>query len=244
VSGNTNVLSTGASGIVVAGGAVASTTVIGFAGNSVHGNTAGAGINISNVTFDSNVGVAGIQQLDGDNLPVGASGNPVGGAGLAVTSSQGNLFFDDLDIFAATGTALLATGTGTGLTFTVTPATPDGVGTSTIDADSGAALDISTATIDLRLALLESTTAAGGLNLASVGGQIRAPSGSSITKASGGGTAFSVANRQTPPRAASTSTRAPATTPSPTRSPPPPPAAPSRSPTTPAAQSFLCGHGP
>jgi hypothetical protein len=140
------------------------------------------------------VGVAGIQQVDGDNLPVGASGNPVGGAGLAVTSSQGNLFFDDLDVYAATGTALAASGTGTGLTFTVTPAAPDGVGTSTIDADNGPALDISSATIDLRLALVESTTTAAGLNLAGIGGQFRAPAGSSITKTAGAGTAFTVAN--------------------------------------------------
>src|SRR5204863_9177938 len=109
------------------------------------------------------------------NLAVGVSGNPVGGAGLAVTSSQGNLFFDDLDVYAASGTALAATGTGTGLTFTVTPAAPDGAGTSTIAADSGAAVDLSTATIDLRLALLTSATAAGGVNLSSVGGQFRAP---------------------------------------------------------------------
>jgi YVTN family beta-propeller protein len=197
LSGNTNVLSTGASGILVAGGAVANTTITGFAGNSVHGNTAGAGITISNATFDSNPVTAGIQQVDGDNLAVGASGNPVGGAGLSITTSQGNLFFDDLDVYAASGTALAASGTGTGLTFTVTPAAPDGIGTSTIDADNGAAVDISTATIDLRLALLESTTAAGGVNLSSVssvGGQFRAPTGSSITKASGGGTAFTVAN--------------------------------------------------
>jgi YVTN family beta-propeller protein len=194
LSGNTNVLSTGGSGIVIAGGAVASTTITGFAGNSVHGNTAGAGITIGNVTFDSNVGVAGIQQVDGDNLALGASGNPVGGAGLAVTTSQGNLFFDDLDVYAASGTALAASGSGTGFTFTVTPAAPDGVGTSTLDADNGAAVDISTATIDLRLALLESTTAAGGVSLASVGGQFRAPTGSSITKTSGAGTAFNVSN--------------------------------------------------
>jgi YVTN family beta-propeller protein len=194
LSGNTNVLSTGGSGIVVAGGAVAGTTITGFAGNSVHGNTAGAGITISNVTFDSNVGLAGIQQVDGDNLPVGTSGNPVGAAGLAVTSSQGNLFFDDLDVFAAAGTALQLSGTGTGLTFAVTPATPDGIGTSTIDADNGAAVDISTATIDLRLAALDSTTAAGAVNLTSVGGQFRAPAGSSISKTSGAGTAFNVSN--------------------------------------------------
>jgi hypothetical protein len=192
LSGNTNVLSTGGAGIVIAGGAVANTTITGFAGNSVHGNTAGAGVNISNVTFDSDPGVVGFQQVNGGSLPIGASGNPVGGAGLAVTTSQGNLFFGSLNIFAAAGTGLQLSGPN--LTFGVTPATPDGVGTSSIDADNGAGADITSATIDLRLADFHSDTSVGGLSLSSVGGQFRAPTGSSITKASGAGTAFSVAN--------------------------------------------------
>jgi YVTN family beta-propeller protein len=191
LSGNTNVLSTGGAGIVVAGGAVANTTITGFAGNSVHGNTAGAGVNISNVGFDSDVAAGGIQQVAGGNLAVGVSGNPVGGAGLAVTSSQGNLFFANLNVFAASGTGLQLSGPS--LTFAVTPAAPDGAGTSTIDADNGAGADITSATIDLRLADLHSDTSVAGLNLSSVGGQFRAPTGSSITKASGAGTAFTVA---------------------------------------------------
>jgi YVTN family beta-propeller protein len=192
VSGNTNVLSTGAAGIVIAGGAVANTTITGFAGNSVHGNNAGAGINISNVTFDSNPALAGIHLVNGGNLPIGVSGNPVGGAGLAVTTSQGNLFFGNLNVFAASGTGLQLSGPS--LTFGVTPAAPDSVGTSTIDADNGTGADITNATIDLRLADFDSDTSVGGLNLSSVGGQFRAPTGSSITKASGAGTAFNVAN--------------------------------------------------
>jgi hypothetical protein len=158
----------------------------------VHGNTTGAGITISGVSFDSDLVAGGVQQVNGGNLPVGVSGNPVGGAGLALTSSQGNLFFANLNVFAASGTGLQLSGPS--LTFGVTPAAPDGVGTSTIDADNGAGADITSATIDLRLADLDSTTAAGGVNLSSVGGQFRAPAGSSITKTSGVGTAFTVAN--------------------------------------------------
>jgi YVTN family beta-propeller protein len=192
LSNNTNVLSTGGAGIVIAGGAVANTTITGFAGNNVHGNTAGAGINISNSSFDSDPVTAGFQQVNGGNLAVGVSGNPVGGAGLAVTTSQGNLFFGNLNVFAGSGTGLQLSGPS--LTFGVTPATPDGVGTSSIDADNGVGADITSATIDLRLADFHSDTSVGGLSLSSVGGQFRAPSGSSITKASGAGIAFTVAN--------------------------------------------------
>ena len=60
------------------------------------------------------------QQVDGDVLTIGASGNPVGTAGLTLTTVQGNLFFDDLDVFAGTS-GLTATGTGTGLTLGVAP---------------------------------------------------------------------------------------------------------------------------
>jgi hypothetical protein len=109
---------------------------------------------------------------------------------MSLTGVLGNLFFDDLDIFAGTS-GLTVNGA---ITFAVTPASPDGSGTSTIDADNGAAVDVTSATIDLRLEDLESTTSGSGVNLSSVGGQFRAPSGSAITKSSGAGTAFSVAS--------------------------------------------------
>jgi hypothetical protein len=190
VSSNVNVVSAG-KGILIAGGAVASTTVNVFANNTIHGNTVGNGVEINNVTFDAISG-GGIQQVDADNLFIGASGNPVGGAGLSITTTQGSLFFDDLDVFSAAGTALALTGSGSGLTFNVTPITT--TGSSTLDADNGKAVDITSATIDLRLADLDSDGAAAGVNFNTVGGQFSTPSGSSITKASGAGTAFSVAS--------------------------------------------------
>jgi len=190
-SGNTGILSSG-TGVNIASTTVAGVVIAGFSGNSVHGNTAGSGITMSNVSFDVLPFTGGFQQVDGDNLAIGASGNPVGGAGMVLTTVQGNLFFDDLDIYAAVGTGLQVTGAGGGMTFAVTPASPDGSGTSVIDADSGAAVSITSATIDLRLDDLESNTSGSGVSLSSVAGQFRAPSGSAITKSSGGGTAFSV----------------------------------------------------
>jgi hypothetical protein len=189
LSNNSGVTSA-ANGIAINGGAVARTLVTGFANNDVNGNTVGAGVAISNVTFDANAAVGGIQQVAGSTLTVGASGNPVGGAGLALTTVQGDLFFSDLDVFAASNTGLALSGTGTGLTFGVTP--PSSGGSSSIDADAGPALDVANAAIDLRLASLQSNTSTAGVTLATVTGQMSAPNGSQITKASGAGTAFSV----------------------------------------------------
>ena len=190
VSNNAGVLSA-ANAIAIDGGAATRTVVTGFADNTVHGNTGGTGVAISNVTFDANVATGGIQQVDGNALLVGAAGNPTGGGGAAFTASQGNLFFDDLDVLG-TSSGLTVSGTGTGLTFAVLAAAPDNSGTSSIDADAGPALDIATAAIDLRLASLQSNTATTGVALNTITGQLRAPNGSQITKASGAGTAFSV----------------------------------------------------
>ena len=132
-NGNTNIRSN-ATAVSIVGGAVANSTITAFANNSVSGDTTGAGIIISNVTFDTTPG-APVQQVNGGTLAVGAIGNPVGGGGLSIGTSQGNLTFDDLDVLAAVGTALNVTGTGTGLTFGVAPVAPAGTGSSTIDAD-------------------------------------------------------------------------------------------------------------
>ncbi len=192
-SGNTNIVSANAAGaaVVINGGAVANTTVTGFSSNTIHQNTMGSGVLISNVTFDAVAGGA-VQQVDGDNLSIGVSGDGVGGAGMGLTTVQGNLFFDDLDVYGASG--LTVTGTGSGMTLSVTPASPDGSGTSVIRGSNGVALDVTSATIDLRLDDLDSTTSGSGLSLNTVAGQFKVDSDASITKSSGGGTAFSVAS--------------------------------------------------
>jgi VCBS repeat-containing protein len=193
-SSNTDLVSANAAGaaVVINGGAAANTTITAFANNTIHGNTAGAGVSISNVTFDATPG-ATVQQVDGDILTVGASGNAVGTSGVTLASVLGNLFFDDLDVFAGTS-GLTASGTGAGITLAVVPATPDGSGTSTISALNGAGVDVTSATIDLRLSSLSAATTANtnGLTLNTVAGQFRAPSGSSISKTGGTGTGFSV----------------------------------------------------
>jgi hypothetical protein len=193
VSGNTSVLSN-ATAINIAGGAVASTMITGFANNIVHGTTLGSGVVIGNVTFDSDVVTAGIQQVNGNTLAIGANGNPINLSGLLITTSQGNLFFADLDIYAgsASGTALQLAGTGTGLTFGVTKDLSGG--SSIVNSANGPAVDITSATIDLELEDMDSVTATSAVSLSSVGGIFSVPAAGSISKASGGGTAFSVAS--------------------------------------------------
>jgi VCBS repeat-containing protein len=191
ISNNVNVKSN-ADRVLISGGAVARTTVTHFANNSILGGAGAAGVSLNAVTFDETPGGAP-QPVQGGNLFIGASGTPVGGAGLLATNSAGNLFFEDLDIYSAAGTGLQLSGTGS-FTFSVRPAAPVDSGTSVIDADNGAAVDITNVALDLRLSDLESNTSVSGVALATVSGFFGAPAGSQITKAAGGGTAFSVAS--------------------------------------------------
>ena len=89
----------------------------------------------------------------------------------------------------AGSSGLTASGTGTGLAFGVA------AGSSTISAVGAPAVDISTAAITLPLSGLSSTnTTSSGVSLTNVGGTFSAPSGSTITKNSGSGAAFSINN--------------------------------------------------
>ena len=93
---------------------VASTNITGFSNNTVHQDTAGAGVVLSNVTFNSSLVTAGFQlsrwqQLD-DPSADGGGTNGVGAAGMSLTTVQGSLFFDDLDVYGASGLGVLGTG--------------------------------------------------------------------------------------------------------------------------------------
>ena len=193
---NDNLLSTGGTAIDIARTA-GTVRISAFDDNQVSGDNTGAGIVVAGpVTFDSNPGTAALDAVSGGNTIIGQPGNPVGGAGMSLGTVTGSLVFTDLDIFAATsGLTVVGTGAFTGAAGTnvqVTPAAPDGAGTGTIDADNGAAVDITSATIDLRLDDLDSNTSASGVTLTTVAGQLKTDADASITKSSGAGTAFSV----------------------------------------------------
>jgi len=198
-SGNTGIKSA-AHGVVIDGGLVAGTTITDFSSNSVHPDTAGSGIVVTNATFDAAPGGA-FEQVSGGNTLVGTSGNGVGGSGVVLTNVAGDLRFTDLDVFADAGTGLGVGGTGaanlaggTGLRFQV------GAGVGIIEAMGGPAVDLSNLTADLQLTTLKSTnTTTTGVSLSGVsdgGGTnavFSAGSGSSITTAAGAsGPAFIV----------------------------------------------------
>ena len=188
LSNNANILSAFGSGVVIDGtGGI--TTVTGFAGNSVHSNTAGTGISVINATFDQIPGGL-FEQVAGGNTLVGAAGNGVGAAGLVLTNVQGSLGFSDLDIFADGGAGLRVSGTGSGMTFALLP------DVGTVEATGGPAIDVASVALTLPLSSLKSTNSATtGVALNSVLGSFSAGPGSSISNITSAlGTAFQVGN--------------------------------------------------
>jgi hypothetical protein len=187
-SSNTNILSA-ATAVNINGGAIASTTITGFAANTVHQNTGGTGISIANAKFDLTPGTATYDQVNGGATVIGASGNGVGGSGMLLSNVSGDLAFTNLQIFAdggaglrITGTGAVNTGAGTGTRVTV------GAGVAIFEAIGGPAVDATNATIDLQPTSIKSTNSATtGVALNSVTGTFSAGSGSSISNAVGTG---------------------------------------------------------
>ncbi len=141
-SNNTNILSTGANGIVLvdAGGA-GLVTVTGFANNTIHGDTVGTGVNANTVIFDATPG-GSFDVVSGGTTTVGASGNGVGGSGMMLVNVSGNLSFTDLDIVTSGGTGLSAT-SSTPYTGSAGFRLGVGAGVATVDANGGSAVNLS-----------------------------------------------------------------------------------------------------
>ena len=165
-------------------------TITAFHDNVVSGASAGAGLVVNTAVFDADTTTGGIQAVAGGTTAIGSSGNPIGGAGLTLTSVSGNLNFanaagspasaaaGDLDIYTDSGAALSVVGTAPGFTINVT----DNAGV--LVANAGPAAVIVSATIDLELFLLTSGSSATiGVSLTNVTGTFSVPSGSSITNA-------------------------------------------------------------
>jgi uncharacterized protein YodC (DUF2158 family) len=160
-------------------------TITDFANNTVSGNNGGTGISVNTAIFDASV-AAGFQTVYAGNTAVGVSGNGVGGSGVVLANVQGDLRFGDganagsLNVFADSGAGLQVSGTGAGFQIQVQPST------STIEAISGPAVDVTSATIDLRLTSLKSTNSGStGVSLDTVAGTFSAGNASSISNATG-----------------------------------------------------------
>ena len=192
---NTNTgITSGATGILVDGSGGGTATITSFVGNNVSGATAGAGISINGATFDATPG-GSFQTVAAGVTAVGAAGNGVGGAGLLLTHSAGDLSFSDLDIIADGGAGLRASGlapyTGSaGLQLAV------GSDVATVTAMGGPALDLDTVGAALPFQTISSTNSpTTGVALNSVTGSLSAGAASSISNiSSAAGTAFQVAD--------------------------------------------------
>ena len=189
-SNNTNILSS-ATAVNINGGAIASTTITGFANNTIHQNTGGTGISVANAKFDGETSTAGYNQVSGGMTVVGAPGNGVGGSGVILNNVSGDLAFTDLDIFADGGAGLRVTGTGAVNTVAGTGMQVAVGAVSMFEATGGPAVDVTNATIDLQPTSLKSTNSPStGVALNGVTGTFSAGSGSSISNTAG--TAFQV----------------------------------------------------
>lgn len=156
-----------------------STVITAFSDNVVSGNS-GAGILISGaVAFDANPGTATLDPVSGGVTLIGAPGNGVSGAGVAVGQMSGALDFIDLDVFADGISAMTVTGTGTftglaGARVTVTPSS------STVNGP----LLLTGLTADLQLAgLTVASSSTNAVALINVDGTFTAPAGSTVADA-------------------------------------------------------------
>jgi hypothetical protein len=146
-----------ASGIVMNG--TGNLTVSGLSNVVIHGNTAGDGITISGATFDAVSGGA-FNTVSGGSIAVGASGNPVGGAGVTFSTVSGDYAIGSLSVFAGTsgvtigGTGLFAGASGMRVTN----------GGGSISAPAGVGLRVTNATIGSSNLNFTSVSAAGGAN--------------------------------------------------------------------------------
>jgi len=165
IDNNADVTSAAGTAIHVDGSAGTGTLfVTGFAGNSVHGNPGGTGIEVVGAVFDADPTDADFDLVAAGTTTVGTSANPVGGAGVVLGSPaaaasrvSGNLSFAQLDVAAGGGSGLRVAGAGV-----FVPGPPDagfqlGVTAGTVSATGGPALDLDPATVNATFGSISST---------------------------------------------------------------------------------------
>ncbi len=188
------ITSTGANGIWLDGsGSGGNLTVTGLSNVTIDGNTAAQGIHADAVKFDAIAG-GSFDTVSGGTIVVGASGNPVGSAGVAFTSVSGDYAIGSLTVFGGTsGVSVGGTGLFTGAAgMRITSgggsiSAPAGVGLSVTNTSIGAAnLNFTSinSTGTVNGILLNNTGTAGGLVVSGTGS---AGSGGTIQSATGDG---------------------------------------------------------
>lgn len=109
------------------------------------------GILVTDVTFDADVGLAGLQQVQGGNTVIGNQNLRVRGTGLSLQDVEGELYFKNLNIFNDSGTGLLVKNPDTDFLLVT--------GGGNINTTNGAAIDIDPTTVDMKLNSVTSTNA-------------------------------------------------------------------------------------
>ncbi|WP_421778871.1 hypothetical protein [Hoeflea sp.] len=142
-------------GITVDGSGAGSVTVRAFAGNNVTDAGAG-GILFDTVTFDSDAGTAGNQDVSFGTVTIGALADRVEGKGLSFLDPTGSVSLTALDIFNNNGTGLEVNTKGAGTTFNLS-----GGGSGTVNTTNGTALFLDPLSMDLTFGTV---TATGGTN--------------------------------------------------------------------------------
>ena len=191
---NGSILSTGGSGIVANGAAADILYVNGLSNVTIDGNTAGDGIVFTAPRFDASPGTAVFDTVSAGTISVGSSGNPVGGRGVILTNTSGDLAFGSLSAHASTNAVTIAgSGLYTGIAgMRVTSgggaiSTPAGLGLSITNATIGVA-NLSFTSISATGAtngiVVSNTGASGGLKVVGTGA---ANSGGTILNTTGDG---------------------------------------------------------
>jgi hypothetical protein len=153
---NGSVVSSAGNGIVWNGGGSANLTITGLSNVTVDGNTFGDGIDITRATFDSGA-AAGFQTVSGGAIAVGASGNPVGAAGIVMSNVSGDYATTSLNVFGTSGVSI----SGSGL-FTGSAGMRVANGGGAIAASTGTALAVTNATIGAANLNFTSIASSGG----------------------------------------------------------------------------------
>ena len=153
------ITSSGGIGIRMDGTVSGNLTVSGLSNVTIDGNTAGAGISINTAKFDAIAG-GSFNTVNGGTIVVGASGNPVGGAGVLFTNVSGDYAIGSLTVFGGTSGATIG---GSGL-FTGSAGMRITSGAGSISAPSGVGLSVTNATIGAANLNFTSISAANGAN--------------------------------------------------------------------------------
>jgi hypothetical protein len=156
---NGTIVSSAANGIRFNGsGGGGNLTVTALGNVTIDGNTFGDGINVTAAKFDASA-AAGFQTVNGGAINVGVSGNPVGGAGIAMSNVSGDYAVTSMNVFGTSGVTFAGSGLFTGLAGMRIAAAG-----GALNGSAGVGLSVTNATIASTGLNFTSIGAAGGAN--------------------------------------------------------------------------------